>query len=257
MTTFAPLAARTPARMTAKGFRTLTATQARLLLRAPAALIWLAFPLLMLIVFGSIPGFRTATDDLGGRSVLDVYVPTIAAMVPLFLGCTALPMTMADHREKGFLRRLSVSPVPAAGMLAALLTVIAALAAAGIAVITAVGSLAYHVKAPANAGAVAASFLLGSTAVFALGLVAAALARTSGAASGMGVPLMVLNFFFSGLYVPLAELPRILQRISEYVPFGAVMAAWDGRGALWQHLAVLAAYTVLGGVLAARLFRWE
>jgi ABC-2 type transport system permease protein len=166
-------------------------------------------------------------------------------------------MTMADHREKGFLRRLSVSPVPAAGMLAALLAVIGALTAAGVAVITAVGSLAYHVKAPAAPGAVAASFLLGTTAVLAAGLVAAALARTTAAAAGMGVPVMVLNFFFSGLYVPLAELPHRLQQIGQYVPFGAVIAAWDGRGALWQHLAVLAAYTVLGGVLAIRLFRWE
>ncbi|CAG7658442.1 ABC transporter permease [Actinacidiphila bryophytorum] len=246
-----------PPRMTARGFRTLTATQARLLLRAPAALVWLAFPLLLLVVFANIPGFRTADDDLGGRSVLDVYVPTIAAMVPLFLGCTALPVTMADHREKGFLRRLSVSPVPAAGMLAALLAVIAALAAAGVAVITVVGSLVYHVKAPASPGAVVASFLLGTTAVLAVGLVAAALARTSSAASGMGVPMMVLNFFFSGLYLPLAELPHSVQEIGQYVPFGAVMAAWDGRGALWAHLAVLAAYTVLGSLLAARLFRWE
>ena len=47
----------------------------------------------------------------------------------------------------------------------------------------------------------------------------------------MGVPLMVLNFFFSGLYFPVAEMPHVLQRIGEYVPFGAVMAAWAGQGA--------------------------
>ena len=35
------------------------------------------------------------------------------------------------------------------------------------------------------------------------------------------------------------------------------MAAWAGPGALWQHLLVLAAYTVVGGLAAARLFRWE
>jgi ABC-2 type transport system permease protein len=244
-------------RMTRRGFRTLILTQARLLAREPAALVWLAFPVAMLILFGNIPAFRTASDTLDGKSVLDVYVPTIAATVPLFLACTALPMSMAQLREKDVLRRLSVSPVPAAGMLAALLAVIAALIVVGVALITAIGGLAFHVEAPANLGVVCASFLLGSTAVLALGLVVAAVARTSGAAGGMGVPLMVLNFFFSGLYFPVAEMPHVLQRIGGYVPFGAVMAAWAGEGALWQHLTVLAAYTVLGSLVAARVFRWE
>lgn len=244
-------------RMTRGGFRTLTVTQAKLLLREPAALVWLALPVAMLILFGNIPAFRTSSATLDGKSVLDVYVPTIAAMVPLFLACTALPTAMAQLREKDVLRRLSVSPVPAAGMLAALLAVIAAFTVVGVGLVTAIGALAFHVTAPANFGAVCASFVLGSTAVLALGLIVAAVARTSGAANGMGVPLMVLNFFFSGLYFPVAEMPRVLQQIGGYVPFGAVMAAWSGQGALWQHLLVLAGYTVLGSLVAARVFRWE
>ncbi|MFI1093438.1 ABC transporter permease [Streptomyces sp. NPDC020917] len=244
-------------RMTPQGFRTLTVTQARLLLRAPAALIWLALPVAMVVVFGCIPSFGTAQKALDGKRVIDVYVPTLAAMVPLFLACTALPLTMAGYREKDVLRRLSVTPVPAAGMLGALLAVMAAITAVGVGLVVAIGGLAFHVAAPADPAAVCAAFVLGTTAVLALGLIAAAVARTSAAASGMGVPLMVLNFFFSGLYVPLAELPHSLQRIGEFVPFGAVMAAWAGHGALGEHLAVLAGYTVVGSLVAARLFRWE
>ncbi|MEV6010917.1 ABC transporter permease [Streptomyces sp. NPDC051976] len=244
-------------RMTRKGFRTLTVTQAKLLLREPAALIWLVLPVAMVVIFGNIPAFQTAQKTLDGKSVIDVYVPTIAAMVPLFVAFTALPTTMASFREKGVLRRLSVSPVPAAGMLAALLAVVAAVAAVGVVLITSIGALAFDVQAPANLGTVFVAFLLGSTAVFALGLIVAALARTAGEASGLGVPLMVLNFFFSGLYFPVAQMPHVLQRIGEFVPFGAVMAAWAGTGSLWQHLAVLAAYTVIGSLVAARVFRWE
>ncbi|SEG69876.1 ABC-2 type transport system permease protein [Actinacidiphila yanglinensis] len=243
--------------MTRQGFRALTATQGRLLLREPATLFWLLFPLGMVILFGNIPAFTTDSGSLGGRSVIDVYVPTIAAMVPLFLGCVLLPTNMAQLREKGVLRRLSVSPVPAAGMLAALLAVIAALITAGVTLIIAVGRLAFHVTPPADPGAVVSSFLLGSTAVLALGLVAAALAPTSGAATGTGVPVMVLNFFFSGLYFPVAEMPHALREIGAYVPFGAVTAAWSGEGALWQHLLVLAGYTVVGAMVAVRTFRWE
>lgn len=246
-----------PLRMPRGGFRTLAVTQARLLMRTPAALVWLALPVAMVVLFGEIPAFTRPQQTLGGRRVIDVYVPTLAAMVPLFLACTALPMTMAGYREKAVLRRLSVTPVPAAEMLGALLAVMAVLTAAGVAVIVAIGGLAYHVHAPANPGAVCAAFTLGTAAVLALGLVPAALARTSGAASGMGVPLMVVNFFFSGLYVPLAELPHPLRSAAAYVPFGAVMEAWAGQGALWQHLAVLAGYTVAGALVAARVFRWE
>ncbi|MEW1859770.1 ABC transporter permease [Streptomyces sp. NPDC088194] len=255
----APTAPSAPAvpRMTRQGFRALTATQARLLLREPAAVFWLLFPLGMVILFGNIPAFRTDSDSLGGRSVIDVYVPTIAAMVPLFLGCVMLPMNMASLREKGILRRLSVSPVPVAGMLAALLTVMAALITVGVALIIAVGRLAFHVRPPSDIGAVIASFVLGSTAVLALGLVVAALAPTAGAASGSGVPVMVLNFFFSGLYFPVAQMPHALREIGGYVPFGAVMAVWSGEGVLWQHLLVLAGYTVAGSAVAVRAFRWE
>ncbi|WP_035848525.1 ABC transporter permease [Kitasatospora azatica] len=243
--------------MPRRGFRTLTVTQAKLLLREPAALVWLGLPVLLVVVFGNIPAFQTAAAGLGGKRVIDVYVPTLAAMVPLFLACTALPMTMAGFREKDVLRRLSVSPVPAAGMLAALVTVIAGLAAAGVAVIVAIGALAFDVSTPANPGAVIASFLLGGTAVLSLGLVIAARARTGGAASALGVPLMILNFFASGLYFPVVQMPHALQRVCEFIPFGAVMDAWSGHGALWQHLLVLAGYTVAGSLLAARTFRWE
>jgi ABC-2 type transport system permease protein len=240
-----------------RGLRTLTVTQAKLLLREPAALIWLALPVLLVVLFGNIPAFQTHAAGLGGKRVIDVYVPTLAAMVPLFLACTALPMTMAGWREKDVLRRLSVSPVPAAGMLGALVAVIAALAAIGVAVIVAIGVLAFGVSTPAHPGAVLATFLLGSAAVLALGLLIAARARSGPAASGLGVPLMVLNFFATGLYIPIAELPHALQRVCEYIPFGAVTAAWSGQGRLWEHLLVLAGYTVGAGLLAARTFRWE
>ncbi|MGC0315876.1 ABC transporter permease [Kitasatospora acidiphila] len=240
-----------------RGLRTLTVTQAKLLLREPAALAWLGLPVLLVVIFGNIPAFQTPAATLGGKRVIDVYVPTLAAMVPLFLACTALPMTMAGWREKDVLRRLSVSPVPAAGMLAALVAVIAGLAAAGVAVVVAIGALAFDVSTPANPGAVLVTLLFGSAAVLALGLLIAARARTGAAASGLGVPLMVLNFFATGLYVPIAQLPRVLQRICEFIPFGAVTAAWSGHGQLWQHLLVLAGYTGVAGLLAARTFRWE
>ncbi|RAG81870.1 ABC transporter permease [Streptacidiphilus pinicola] len=258
MTTATPTApVRPTVGMTRRGFTRLTLTQAKLLFREPAALVWMLVPVVLVLVLGSIPGFRTPQAGLGGQRVIDVYVPTFASMVPLFLALTALPMTLASYREKDVLRRLSVSPVPASGVLGALVTVVAALALTGAGLVAAVGALVFHVSAPAHLPAVLAGFALGGAAVLALGLVVAARARTAAAASGLGVPMMVLNFFASGLYVPVAELPHSVQQICAAIPFGAVTAIWSGQGVLWQHLLVLAGWTVAGGLTAVRLFRWE
>jgi ABC-2 type transport system permease protein len=173
------------------------------------------------------------------------------------LALMVLPGRMAMLRQKNALRRFRVSPVPPVAMLAALLVVISALAAAGAALVAGVGIGVFGATIPSGFGTVAAAFVLGAAAVLALGLVVAAVAPTEGSAGGFGAPLMIANFFFSGLYFPVAEMPHWLQRLGEFIPFGAVMDAWSGEGALWQHLAVLGCYTLLGSIAAVKLFRWE
>jgi ABC-2 type transport system permease protein len=257
MTVTAATHGRARRRITAQGFKALLSMHVKLLRREPGAAVMILLPVVLLVVFGSVPGTGKPQADLGGRSVLDVYVPTIAAMVPLMIACAGLPSAMASFRERNALRRFAVSPVPPGGMLAALVAVLSALAAIGVGIILVLGFAVFGAHTPANPGAVVSSFVLGFTAVMAVGMIAAALATTSAMANGIGLPFMFLNFFFSGLYVPVAEMPHVFQTIGDYVPFGAVMASWSGQGALWQHLAVLAGYTVVGSLVSAKLFRWE
>jgi ABC-2 type transport system permease protein len=243
--------------LTAKGFFALAAMHLKLMRREPGAFVTILLPVVLLIIFGTVPGAKTPQADLGGRSVLDVYVPTIAAMTPLMVACTVLPGAMASFRERNTLRRFQVSPVPPGGMLAALVSVLAAFAALGVLLIVLLGTLVFGAKMPANLGATVSAFVLGFAAIIAVGMIPAAIATTNTMANGIGIPFMILNFFFAGLYIPIAQMPHIMQTIGEYVPFGAVMDAWSGTGALWQHLVVLAGYTVLGGLASAKLFRWE
>jgi ABC-2 type transport system permease protein len=245
-------------RMTGKGFRALILMHARLLFRDPGAALIGILPVGLLLIFGNVPSFRDHHQKaLGGRTVLDVFVPTFAAMVPLMLALMVLPGRMAMLREKNALRRFKVSPVPPAGMLAALLVLVVALAAGGVGFVVGVGVGVFGATVPSGLGTVVAAFVLGATAAMALGLVVAAVAPSEGSASGFGAPVMILNFFFSGLYFPVAEMPHWLQRLGEFIPFGAVMDAWSGEGVLWQHLVVLGCYTLLGGIVAVKLFRWE
>jgi len=245
-------------RMTGNGFRTLVRIQARLLWREPAVVLsGIVLPIALITVFGFIPAFGRPSASLGGRTTLDVYVPTFAMLSSVLTAFTALPVMFADLRERGVLRRLAVSPVPAAGLLAAQVTVIATTAAATAAAVVLIGCGGFGAALPAHPLTMLASYVLGTTALLALGLLISALAPSAGVATGVGVPTMILNFFFAGVYVPLQTLPHVLRTISGFVPYGAIVDTWSGSGAAWQHLAVLAAYTVVGALAAARLFKWE
>jgi ABC-2 type transport system permease protein len=240
------------------GYTTLVRTQARLLMREPkVAIFGLGLPLVLLTIFGNIPSFGDPHADLGGRTTLDAFLPTLVVLSPVILAVSALPISIAELREHGVLRRMAVSPVPATGVLAAQVTVLMSLAAGAAALVAALGTWGFGGTAPAHPATMIAAYVLGCAAILGLGLMVAALAPNAGAASGLAIPMMIVNFFFGGLYTPVETLPHPLATIGQYVPFGAMVYTWSGLGHAWQHLAVLAGYAVVGGVVAARTFRWE
>src|SRR5581483_10472159 len=75
-------------------------------------------PLLLLIIFGNIPVFQQPLRSLGGLRLIDVYLPVLIVFAVSMLGLTALPTILASYREKGILRRLSLTPVPPSWVLA-------------------------------------------------------------------------------------------------------------------------------------------
>ena len=97
--------------------------------------------------------------------------------------------------------------------------------------------------------------------MFAIGLVIAALAPSGKAGNAIGTVLFFPVMFFAGLWVPREAMPAILRRIGDFTPLGAgEQALRDATSGAWPHpgqVAVLAAYVVVCGLAAARLFRWE
>ncbi len=240
------------------GFATLVRIQARLLLREPkAAIFGLGLPLALLTIFGNIPSFSDPHADLGGRTTLDAFLPTLTILSPVILAVSVLPITLAELREHGVLRRMAVSPVPAAGVLAAQVAVLMSAAACAAALVAALGSWGFGGRAPAHPATMILAYALGCAAILGMGLMVAAVAPSAGAASGIAIPIMIVNFFFGGVYAPVETLPHALATIGQYVPFGAMVYTWSGHGQTWQHLAVLAGYAIIGGAVAARFFRWE
>ena len=239
----------------------LTMTEARLAWRQPIGLIWgVGLPVLLLIIFGSLPAFKKTSSSLGGLTVFQVYLPVLVALTLAMLGLIALPVPLASYREQGVLRRLSTTPVPPAWLLCAQLAInlVQALAATLIIVI---GGVAFGTKLPGSAAGFVLALVLAIAALFAIGLWLAAVAKTARAAGAIGTVLYFPLLFFAGLWVPRQLMPPVLRDISDFTPLGAavqaIQASYQGGFPPAGPLLVLAVYAVISGYLAVRFFSWE
>jgi ABC-2 type transport system permease protein len=243
-------------------FAKLTRSELRLFLREPPALFFgVAFPAVLVIILGSIPAFRRPDEHIGGLRVIDLYTTITIALTLAMLGLQLLPAVLAGYRERGVLRRLSTTPVHpglllAAQLLSGLLTAVAA-----VAMLLAVARIVFAVPLPRQFVGFLIAFLLSAAALFALGLLVAAIAPSGKSANAIGLPLFFPIMFFAGLYVPREAMPSAINRIGDFTPLGAgEQAMHDALVGSWPHpwqLLVLAGYVLVCGGTAARLFRWE
>jgi ABC-2 type transport system permease protein len=239
----------------------LTTTELKLFLRDPMAWFFaIAFPPLLLVVLGAIPAFREPQADLGGRRVIDLYVPIMVGFVLAMLAVSVVPTYLATYRERGVLRRLATTPVRPAALLGAQMAMALLLAVATVTLVLAVGVVGFATAVPGSPAGFLLAFLL-AAALLAVGILAAAVAPSGRAASGIGTLLFFPMMFFAGLWAPRDAMPEVLRRVGDFTPLGAgVQALQDAIARAWPrplHLAVLAAFAAAAGLAAARLFRWE
>lgn len=240
----------------------LTLTEAKLFFREPMTWIFaLAVPPLLLIVFGAIPPFREPDPELGGARVIDLYAPILVAIGITILAIHSLPQQFAGYREAGVLRRMRTTPVRPAALLGALLVLFTVLSLVTLTVVLGVGRIVFGVPLPANPLAYAVAYLLTALAVFAVGLLVAALAPTATSAGAIGLVLFFPLAFFAGLWIPRDQMAEPLRLISDLTPVGAgVQSLQDAAAGGWpplMSLLVLGGWTAVTAAVAARFFRWE
>lgn len=242
-------------------FGKIVRNEARLALRRPVGLLGGLIPLVLLIIFDKLSAFHTPQPELGGYSAFDVYIPILVVFSIAMLGLTGLPMPLASYRELGVLRRLSTTPVSPSWVLGAQGLVQLCITAASILIAILLATTAFHGPVPKSAVGLLLAIMLTVAAVFALGLLIAALAPTAGAANVIGRVAFFPLIFLAGLWLPRALMPHGLLEISNYSPLGAavnaIQAAFLQGFPPVRPLLVLAGYAVVLGVLARRYFRWE
>ncbi len=245
------------------GLWKLTWIEMKLFMREPAAAFFtLVFPLMVLLIFGSIYG-NEPTPFFGGYGSVDVSVPAYAGMIIGSSGLIGLTIIMSMYRERGILRRLNATPVRPQSVLGANVIVSFLMTALGMSLLIVVGKLIFGLRFAGNLLSVTAGFTLSSLSFFALGFVLAGLIPTARTAQVVGMVLFYPMLFLSGAAVPLEVLPEKVRQYTSFLPLTQVVkllrGLWIGESwsQHWTEAGVLAAMLVIGVVVSAKTFRWE
>ncbi len=235
----------------------------KLYLREPSGTFFtLAFPLMMLFLFGGLNG-NAPHKDWGGYGMVDVMLPGYIALIIATTGLPALIITMAGARERGILRRLRATPLLPQTILTAQVLTLLAMTMVGVTILIVTARLVFHVRFDGNPFSVFCAFLLGSFSFFALGFVLAGFATT--ARTGLMLSNMVFYpmIFLSGATIPIQAFPKWLHPYMAILPLYHVVSLVRGLwfGDPWsKHLtevAILVAIMVAGVLISAKTFRWE
>jgi ABC-2 type transport system permease protein len=238
-----------------------TAVEARLLWRDPASIVVpLGIPLVLMVMNG-LAADGGGQPEFEGLPGFDAeIVPLTVMMIVTLVALTNLPAFLVEHRKSGWLRRLSVTPVRPWVLLAAQTAVSLVLTVTGLALALGIAFTAFGLAAPRSLGWAVLALALGVVALFAVGLLIAALARTTNQALAAGLLAFLVFFALAGGFGGADALPGWLTSIGEHLPLGAaadsLSNAWTGIAPQASSLAALAATAVIALLAAARYFRW-
>jgi ABC-2 type transport system permease protein len=234
--------------------------------RNPASVFFtVAFPVILLLIFATVFGDQTV-DVAGGIETTTYYVPAIITLSVISATMQSLAMSLVIAREDGRLKRGRGTPMPAWVFIAGRVGNSIVVALLMLALIAAIGRLAYGVEIPWDRlPAVVLTLAVGAAAFCCLGVALTAAIPSQDAAAPIVNALLLPLYFLSGVFIPDDQLPSGVIHFADAFPvrhfFEALFNAYvpavaGGSGVEWGNLAAVAAWGAAGLLLAVRYFRW-
>lgn len=242
--------------------------QLKVFWRVPVAVFFtVLFPLMVLVIANAVFGSGEITTSAGEWSVKQFYTGGLAAFTAVSATYTNLANMVPIRRDEGILKRWRGTPLPTWICIGGWIGSAVVIAAVGTTIMLGVGVLAYdlQVEAAKLPGAVV-TFLVGVAAFAALGMAVAALIPRASAASAVANATLLPLAFVSNVFIPLDEnTPAWLETLGDIFPLKPFVESFqDSFNPLveapaidWPRLAYIAAWGVVGMVVAVRWFRWE
>ena len=245
-----------------RGFWKLTWLETKIFTREPMGFIGtLLMPLVVFIALGRAFGLSKPV------TTSDVDIPfnpaILAAVLIAFSAVQSLVAIISIYREGGILKRLRSTPLSPLTIMGAQVAVKLVFTVVSLTLLMIAGRRLFPGVMRVNVFSFTLAVVLGTFSILSLGFLFASLVPTARFAQPISAALLYPMIALSGLFFPVARLPRALQVIAYGLPTTHAVAlldgVWNGSGwgAHWINVAALlllfAAYTAL----SAKVFRWE
>ncbi|MEX1019512.1 MAG: ABC transporter permease [Litorilinea sp.] len=236
--------------------------QLKLFGREPVALFFtLAFPLMILLLFGMIFGNAVDPQYGDGYGYIDALVPGLAVIIIGTVALMSIPVATATAREQKILRRYKATPMPPLVYLVADITTNVFIALIGLVILIIAARLVFDLRFGGNWVYVLGGFLLSAFSFAAMGYIVAVLSPTARIAQVVGQVLYFPMMILSGVAFPPDIMPEGVRAAANWLPLTQVVNLlqnlWFGQGWSIQSVLILGLMLVVGTVVSVYTFRWE
>lgn len=237
-----------------------------------AVFFTIAFPLVMLALFGTIFGGQSLGPGSAGVTFAQYFIASMMAAGVWGSCFTNLAISVPTERDSGALKRLAGTPMPMTAYFAGKIGLVLLLSFVETVLLLAMGLAFYdlHLPSPDKWLTFGWVMTLGITSCTLLGLAVSGLVRNARTASAIVTPIAILLQFISGVYFVFASLPGWLQDIASLFPLRWLALGLrsvflpDGfaaqePGGSWQTgttAIVMLIWCVVGLAITKRTFTW-
>lgn len=238
-----------------------------------AVIFIFAYPVIMLAIFATVFGQDGATvgDDI---PFAQYFLPGMIATGILLSSFQSLALDITAERDRGGLKRLRGTPLPATSFFLGKIGQVLVTALIQLVLLLLVARFLFDVPMPDSAerwGTLAWVFALGTATGAICGVGFSSLPRSAKSASAVVTPVVLVLQFISGVFFTFYQLPSWMQEVAAVFPLKWMAQGMrsvflpDSAAAIepaggWEHgrtALVLGVWLVLGLVLAVRTFRWQ
>src|SRR6202041_1605125 len=166
-------------------------------------------PVLLFVVLGRITNHKLAPSSFAGSGLSGGGLPVPASLLIAVSAVLSLVTIISIYREGGILKRLRATPLRPYTILTAHVLVKLLLTAATLLLMVLAGKRYYPAGVHAPLFSFTIALLISTCSILSIGFLIASIVPTARFAQPIGAIIFYPMFALSGLFVPLASLPRV------------------------------------------------